>query len=60
MCCNINLQYFVCEWNDGYIVHSSSYMRKHSDVEYVYATGELKTWRVAYDEKEKRFRHIVK
>jgi hypothetical protein len=58
---NINLQWFVCKWNDGYIVHSSSYMRRHPDVKFVYSTGPLnKVWRVYYSEDEKTFKHIVK
>ena len=26
------LAYYVCHWNDGYIVHSNSYMDRHPDV----------------------------
>lgn len=60
---NINLQYFVCKWNDGYIVHSSSHIRRHPDTKFEYTTGDgniNKSWYVAFDKKEKRFKHIVK
>jgi hypothetical protein len=60
---NINLQWFVCEWNDGYIIHSSTYMRRYPDTKYEYTTGDgniNKSWYVEFDKKEKRFKHIVK
>jgi hypothetical protein len=58
---NANLQYFISEWNDGYIIHCSSYMRRHPDTEFVYSTGPLdRTWEVVYSEKEKRFKHVIK
>ena len=57
---NINLQWFVCEFGDSYIVHSSSHMRRFPDTKFVYSTGELKTWKVEYNEEENRFKHIVK
>lgn len=57
---NINLQWFVCKWNDGYIIYSSTYMRRFPDTKFVYSTGKLRTWKVMYDEKQKRFKHLVK
>jgi hypothetical protein len=58
---NINLQWFVCPWNDGYIVHSSSHLKRHPDIEYVYCTGDPNLiWMIAFDETEKAFKHTVK
>jgi len=58
---NINLQYFISEWNDGYIIHSTSHMKRHPDTPFVYCTGDPnKQWYVVYDEKAKAFKHIVK
>lgn len=58
---NINLQYFISKWNDGYIIHSSFHMKRHPETEFVYSTGEInKVWSVVYDEKDKQFRHIIK
>lgn len=58
---NINLHWFVCEWNDGYIIHSTGHMLRHPEIKYVWSTGDInKVWRVYYDEKEKIFKHIIK
>jgi hypothetical protein len=58
---NINLHWFVCKWNDGYIVHSTAHMLRHPDTEYVYSTGDLnRVWEVVFSKEEKRFKHIVK
>jgi len=57
---NMNLHWFVCEWNDGYIIHSSSHMIRFPDTKYVWSTGELQSWKVIYDEEERKFKHVVK
>lgn len=58
---NINLQWFVCEWNNGYCINSSSHMRRFPDTTYVYSTGPLnQSWNIIYDESEKIFKHIIK
>ncbi len=57
---NMNLHWFVCVWNAGYIIHSSTHMRRFPDTKYVYSTGELQSWKVIYNEEERRFKHIVK
>lgn len=57
---NINLQWFVCEWNEGFCINSSSHMRRFPDTKYVYSTGDLnKSWKVVYSVKEKRFKHVI-
>lgn len=57
---NVNLQWFICEWNDGYIIHSSSYMRQFPDTKWIYKTGDFNQhWNVKYCEKTKRFKHVV-
>ncbi len=38
---NSNLQWYVCEWNDGYCINPSSYMKRFPDVKYVYSTEML-------------------
>lgn len=59
--CNINLQWFICKWNDGYIIHSTTYMKRFPNTNYVYSTGSLnKKWDVVYSPTEKRFKHIVR
>lgn len=58
---NINLHWFICKWNNGYIIHSSTYMRHFPDTEYVYSTGPLnKIWELEYRKDLKRFIHVVK
>ncbi len=36
---NISLHWFVSKWNDGYIIHSSIYMQRYPQVEWVYSTA---------------------
>jgi hypothetical protein len=36
---NENLQYYVCKWNNGYCINSSSYMKRFPDTVYVYVTS---------------------
>lgn len=57
---NINLQWFVCKWNDGYIIHSSTYMKRYPDTKFIYSTGPLLTWRIVYDLEEYKFKHVIK
>lgn len=58
---NINLQWFICKWNSGYIIHSSSYMRRFPDAKYMYSTGPLeKTWETSYSKEHERFIHKIK
>jgi hypothetical protein len=38
---NVNLQWIVYKFNDGYAIGSSSYYKRHPDIEYEYATGDL-------------------
>jgi len=60
---NINLQWFISKWNDGYIIHHSTYMKRFPDTEYVYTTGDGnfdKSWYVEFSKDEKRFKHVVK
>lgn len=35
---NAVLQWYVCKWNDGYCINSSSYMKRFPDTPYVYKT----------------------
>ena len=35
---NIGLQYFVCKWNNGYCINSTSYMKRFPSTKYEYAT----------------------
>lgn len=35
---NENLYYCVGKWNDGYIIHSSTYMKRHPKTEIFYST----------------------
>lgn len=57
---NINLQWFVCKWNGGYIIHSSNHMRQHPNTPYVYSTGNFKQiWTARYDESIRAYRHVV-
>lgn len=57
---NVNLHWFVCKWNEGYIVHSTSYMRRFPDTPFVYSTGPIyQVWQIVYNTKEKRFKHII-
>ena len=37
---NSNLEFYICKWNDGYIIHSTSYMLRFPDTVYVYSTAE--------------------
>lgn len=39
---NENLHWFVGKWNDGYIIYSSTYMKRNPGVKYVYSTLETK------------------
>lgn len=32
------LAYYVCPWNDEYVVHCNSYMKRNPDVKWVYNT----------------------
>lgn len=58
---NANLQWFVSKWNEGYIIHSSTYMRRFPDTKFVYSTGELnQVWDLVYDKEEKKFKHVIK
>ena len=34
------LHYYVAPWNDGYIVHPDSHIKRHPDIEWVYNTKE--------------------
>ncbi|MHA1482453.1 MAG: hypothetical protein ACTSQA_03315 [Candidatus Heimdallarchaeaceae archaeon] len=36
------LVYYVCRWNDEYVVNSNSYMDRHPDVEWIYNTRDKK------------------
>lgn len=42
------LTYYVCRWNDEYIVNSNSYMDRHPYVKWVYNTID----KVIIDEEE--------
>ncbi len=58
---NMNLHWFVCEWNDGYIIHSSTYMKRFPDTKYVYSTGPFdQEWYVDYNHNTGKFLHKVK
>lgn len=58
---NINLHWFVCKWNDGYIIHSSTYMRRFPDTKYVFSTGPLnRKWEAIFSKEHGRFIHVVK
>lgn len=57
---NMNLHWFVCKWNAGYIIHSSAHLRRHPDTEFVYSTGPLQTWSVIYCVQEYKFKHVIK
>lgn len=35
---NSNLNYYVSKWNDGYILHPTSYIKRHPDTLYDYST----------------------
>jgi len=35
---NENLRYYVCKWNNGYIIHCSSYMKRNPHIKYIYKT----------------------
>ncbi len=55
---NICLHWFICKWNDGFIIHSSAHMKKFPETEYVYATGHFNnTWDVIYSKEHKTFKH---
>ena len=57
---NINLNWFVCKWNDVYIIHCTAYMLRHPTIKYVYSTGDLnKTWSISFDENTKKFKHSI-
>ena len=59
---NINLQWFVSKWNDGYIIHSTAYMKRFPDTEYVYTTGTGNIsieWTLKIDNHGKT-KHIIK
>lgn len=59
--CNANLQWFICKWNNGYIIHSTSYMKRFPDTKFVYSTGPLeRQWDVVYNSKERRFKHVIR
>ena len=32
--------YYVCPWNDGYIVHQDSHISVHADIDWVYNTRD--------------------
>lgn len=58
---NINLQWVVSKWNDGYIIHSSNFIKRHPEVEYVYSTGDMtRNWELEYNKQEKKFKHVIK
>lgn len=58
---NINLNWFVCKWNDGYIIHNTTFMLKHQECLSAYNTGDLnKVWTISFDENTKNFKHVVK
>lgn len=58
---NVNLHWFVSKWNEGYIIHSSNYMKRFPNTEYVYSTGQLnKFWDIVYDKDLRRFIHVIK
>jgi hypothetical protein len=60
---NINHQWFIAKWNDGHIIHSTSYMKRFPNTEYLYTTGDgnlEKSWYVEFDKEEKRFKHRIK
>jgi hypothetical protein len=58
---NVNLHWFVCEWNDVYIIHSSIYMRRFPETKYVYSTGDFRsTWTVIYNPKTNSYKHVIK
>jgi len=60
------LAYYVCRWNDEYIVHSNTFMDRHPEVEWVYNTIDKKIimeeHTLSSDTEEKDFRvgHIIK
>lgn len=35
---NAGLNYYVSKWNNGYIIHPTSYMERHPSTIYVYST----------------------
>jgi hypothetical protein len=35
--CNVNLNWFISEWNGGYIIHSSTYMERNPGTIYIYS-----------------------
>lgn len=39
-----NIKYYVCPWNDGYIVHSQTHIERHPDLikEALYITTGIK------------------
>ena len=37
---NENLHWFICKWNDGFIIHSSSHIKRFPNTEYLYTTDE--------------------
>lgn len=58
---NINLHWFVSKWNNGYIIHSSSYMRRFPDTKYVYSTGPFnQEWYLEYNHNTGKFSHRIK
>lgn len=58
---NANLQWIVSKWNDGYIIHSSSFLKRFPNTIFVYSTGPIDMiWDISYDKEEKRFKHIIK
>jgi hypothetical protein len=38
---NKNLHYYVCKWNTGYCINTSSYMKRNPHVKFVYSTEKL-------------------
>ena len=55
---NICLHWYVCKWNDDYIIHSSTYMKKFPETSYVYATGHFNnSWDIIYSLEHKTFKH---
>ena len=65
---NINLQWFILKWNDGYCVVSASYIKRFPNTKFIFAgskNGEKPTeflnlvWSLEYDRKEDRFKHVV-
>lgn len=50
---NENLHYYVCEWNDSYIIHTNSYIDKWEIEDWIYSTRYGRNVNLAKKEKFK-------